>query len=302
MNPERSSRLLFSFYAVSDLHITQKARGKAAGKRYKAWKYLENTECSFLLIAGDITNGCGREEFDNARAELDPLISRFPVLAAYGNHDYIPNSPNAAASPESRRQFSHWMQEKNLKHGCGMEFFNGIQCFEARYRGVQILSMDCAATYPAAAAGDEQLAWLDEKLRHSDHERFRIVVSHFPLTNYVPGRTGRKQMSYVRDSLRQQRLLEKHKNILFFSGHTHFSLASDSPSMLYDESSRVAYFNTASVGNTLPNPGGGKEKGAENTSGSMGLLAEVFESGIQISGIDFLNGSELEACKFKLAL
>ena len=46
----------------------------------------------------------------------------------------------------------------------------------------------------------------------------------------------------------------------------------------------------------------GQPQNPENTSGSMGLLAEVFESGIQISGIDFLNGSELEACKFKLAL
>ena len=301
---ERMSKLennpLFSFFAISDLHITPNIRGKAAGKRYKAWKYLENAGCSFALIAGDVTNSGSSAEFDIAQTELYPLISRFPLMVGYGNHDYLANDQRTVTSPESRKRFSAWIQEQNLHVGCRMEFLDGTECFEAYGCGVQILSLDCAATYPAAAAGERQLAWLDEKLSESDGDRFRIVMSHFPINSHVPGKTGTKQNSYLRDSVKHQKLFEKHKNILYFSGHTHYTLASGSPSMLFDEINRIAYFNTASVGNTQPDSRMIKSGQAENSSGSMGLCLSIFKNSIQIQGIDFLTGTEIDSCCFHL--
>ena len=291
---------LFTFFVVSDLHITPKVRGKAAGKRYKAWKYLENAGCSFALIAGDITNSGSSEEFDIAQTELYPLISRFPLMVGYGNHDYLTNDQWTVTSHESRKRFSGWIQEQNLHVGCRMEFLDGTECFETYCCGVQILSLDCAATYPAAVAGERQLAWLDEKLSESDGDRFRIVMNHFPLNSYVPKRTGTKQNCYLRDSLKQQKVFEKHKNILYFSGHTHYTLASDSPSMLFDETNRIAYFNTASVGNAQPDPRMVKSGQAENSSGSMGLCLSIFKNSIQIQGIDFLTETEIDSCCFQL--
>lgn len=79
------------------------------------------------------------------------------------------------------------------------------------------LCLDCAVCNPSAAAGEEQLNWLDERLTESDGERFRVVMIHFPLNSYTPGLAGRRQKSFVRDSLKQQKILEKHKNILFIS-------------------------------------------------------------------------------------
>ena len=295
------SCLLFSFFAISDLHITKRLRGKAAGKRYQAWRFLENGGYSFGLVAGDVTNGCGKEEFAIAKTEFAPLISSFPLLIGYGNHDYLPNRPGAVASSESRRQFSDWVTAENLRQGCSMEFFGGVQCFEARVCGIQVLSLDCAVHYPAAEAGEAQLQWLDEKLTQSDGERFRIVMSHFPLKDFVPGRTGKKQIDYVRDSVKQQKLFQKHQNILFFSGHTHFTLASDSPSVLFDGSSRVVYCNTASVGNAFSSftAEDGKQR---HISGSMGLQVDVLESGIRICGMDYLSGSPIEECRFELEM
>ena len=292
---------LFSFFAVSDLHITQRLRGKTAGKRYKAWRFLENEEYSFGLVVGDVTNGCGEEEFAIAKTEFTPLIKRFPLLIGYGNHDYFPNHPGDVAAPESRRQFSDWVTAENKQYGCSLGFFGEIQCFEAWVCGIQVLSLDCAVNYPAAEAGEAQLQWLDEKLTQSDDERFRIVMSHFPLKDYVPGKTGKKQIDYVRDSVKQPRILQKHQNILFFSGHTHFSLLSESPSVLFDESNKVAYCNTASVGNTVSvSKTTGGQQG--NISGSMGLQVEVYESGIQVQGIDFLSSSKIEKCCFTLEM
>lgn len=118
-------------------------------------------------------------------------------------------------------------------------------------------------------------------------ERYRVVMIHFPLNSYTPGLAGRRQKSFVRDSLKQQKILEKHKNILFISGHTHYSLDSDSPSVLFDTDNQNAYVNTDSVENVIPNQKEVRNGEAENVSGSMWLYVRVFESTIKIDGIDF---------------
>lgn len=297
-----SENKLYRFFAVSDLHITQKSRGKNANKRHLAWTDIERSDSSFGLIAGDVTNGCGASEFDIAKAELEKLVSKMPVFIGYGNHDYLPNHIGAIASEESRISFSSWADEWVGHHGCKLESFGENRCFSTRFLDTELICLDCAASYPSAMAGEEQLAWLDRKLTETDNDRFRIVMSHFPLTNVVPSKTGRKQLAYVRDSSKQKRILEKHKNILFFSGHTHFTLDSDSPAVLYDEEHRVVYLNTASVGNIVPDVQSVKRGEAENTAGSMGLYVDVYERHIEIVGMDFLSGSLIDKCRFEVQI
>lgn len=292
----------FSFVAISDLHITPKLRGNTAAKRRAAWRWILNNEASFCLIAGDITNGSAEEEFSIAQAGLTSVVKKTPVLVAYGNHDYIPNNQGAAPSPESRKAFSDWIRQNAAKHGVIYQQSDEALYYACKVCGVQILCLDCAINYPSAAAGEEQLKWLDERLSESDGDRFRIVMSHFPLNSYIPGLAGRRKKSFVRDSLKQQKILEKHKNILFISGHTHYSLDSDSPSVLFDSENRIAYMNTASVGNVIPNQKEVRNGEAENASGSMGLYVMVFESTIQIKGIDFCKGNPIPRCNFTLNL
>lgn len=300
MNDTNRIKPICSFFAISDLHITKNPRGKSAGKRRCAWRWIEEQDFDFGIIAGDVTNGGAMEEFALAKSEMRAIMNTVPTFIGYGNHDYIPNAPGAVASPENRTDFSNWMQEKASLHGCKIVYNFGLQCFDVYIHGIQLIFLDCAAVYPAAEAGIEQLNWLDEQLTQSNNDRFRIVVSHFPLNGYVPGRTSRKQMNYVRDSSKQQRILEKHHNILFVSGHTHFTLDSDSPSVLFDDEHKIAYLNTASVGNAIPNAKKVKSGEAENVSGSMGLIVNVFEKHIVISGIDFYKSSPIPLCQFTL--
>jgi len=302
MNGSNEAKPIFSFFAISDLHITKQLRGKTAGKRRHAWQWIEKQNFDFGIIAGDVTNGGAKEEFAIAQSEMELIMNSVPIFIGYGNHDYIPNDPGAVSSPESRADFSKWMQEKVALHGCKVQYNFDLQCYSTSFCGIQILFLDCAAAYPAAQAGTEQLMWLDECLTHSDNDRFRIVVSHFPLNNYVPGRTSRKQMSYVRDSLKQQRILEKHKNVLFISGHTHFALDSDSPSVLFDDENRIVFLNTASVGNVAPRNGNIKNGDTDNSSGSMGLCIEIFENEIVINGIDFQTGTIIPSCQFSFII
>jgi len=302
MNNIKGSNPLCSFVAVSDLHITPRLRTKTAGKRRSAWKWIEQNHPDFCLMAGDITNGCGADEFEIAKSELEPLARKIPFFVGYGNHDYIPNNSGAIASPEARSNFSAWADKAVASHGGTIESFGDNRCFSSRFCNIQIISMDCAASYPSAIAGEEQLEWLDKMLSETDSDRFRIVMSHFPLNNYVPSRTGKKQMSYVRDSSKQQKLFEKHKNILFFSGHTHFSLDLESPAVLFDEENRIAYCNTASVGNVVPNAQAVKRGETENASGSMGLYVEVYEKHIEVIGVDFLNDKTIDRCEFEIEM
>lgn len=300
MPVQNSNSPLFSFFAVSDLHITSSLRRRTIFKRRAAWKWIEEKNFSFGLIAGDVTNGCGEKEFSIAQDELTKIAAAMPLLVTYGNHDYIANDPQAEASPLSREQFTGWFLSEALKHEILIETYGEPMTYACRVCGVQVLFLDCAINYPQTSAGEKQLCWLDEKLSESDEERFRIVVSHFPLNGLMPGKPGTKQNSFVRDSKKQQELLEKHGNILFFTGHTHYSLDSDSPSVLFDSKNKIAYINTASVGNTIPNQDAVRRGEAKNVSGSMGLAVNVFESRILITGIDFVTGEKISRCEFSL--
>lgn len=312
--------LSFSFFAVSDLHIIGKAQRKSALKRQLAWRWLQSRPFAFGLFAGDITNGAQANEFAIARQEMAAVASTTPFLFGYGNHDYIANSPGETASAEGREAFSAWWRGQAAKNGAGIVSPAGAPYWSARVRGVQIICLECAWNYPHSRAGEAQLCWLDEQLTQSDGERFRIVMSHFPLNGHVPGRTGSKQISYVSDSKRQQDILNKHGRLLLFTGHTHNNLKNGVPSVETDAERRIAYLNTASVGNTMPDSVMIKELrrqlwqtdaqaqrqtiqaqiDALNQSGSMGLCMNVFPNEIEVRGIDFLAGEYCAECGFRI--
>ena len=312
----------FSFFAVSDLHIIGKAQGKSALKRQLAWRWLQSQPFAFGLFAGDITNGAQANEFAIARQETAAVAATLPLLFGYGNRDYIANSPGETASAESRNAFSAWWRSQAAKNGADVVSPAGAPYWSARVRGVQIVCLDCARDYPHSRAGEAQLCWLDEQLTQSDGERFRIVMSHFPLNDHVPGRMSRKQLCYVSDSKRQQDILNRHGRLLLFTGHTHNPLENVAPSVETDAERRIAYLNTASIGNTMPNSVMIKELrrqlwqtdvqaqrqiiqaqiDALNQSGSMGLCMDVTPNEIVVRGIDFLTGEYCAQCAFRIDL
>jgi 3',5'-cyclic AMP phosphodiesterase CpdA len=50
-------------------------------------EYLQNSDWDYLIISGDLTTLSLHSEFQLARAALEPLIKKGPVLLTTGNHD-----------------------------------------------------------------------------------------------------------------------------------------------------------------------------------------------------------------------
>lgn len=71
-------------------------------------------------------------------------------------------------------------------------------------------------------------------------------------------------------------------------------------SVIFDEDYKIAYLNTASVGNAIPDSQMVSRGEIRNVSGSMGLCIDVYENRLEVKGIDFRNDSEIDLCKFEL--
>lgn len=272
--------LICTFFAVSDLHILEK---RQARKRAAAWAYLRAGRYDFGLLAGDVTNNGTTEEFETAKRELADLS--VPLAYCLGNHDYL-----GGLSPQP--------------------------CRVCRMEDIQVICLE----FPQERVEAAQIQWLDAALRESDGERLRIVLSHYPLPTWIPGKTGTKQASYLQGSRALQQVLNNHGNILYFAGHTHYTLASAASSVLWDEDRRIGYLNTASVGNTVPDAarlhslkiqmnqlGADRETvrrqyKALNTSGSQGLHVEVHRDFVQVRGVDYTTGTYIVGCDARLEL
>jgi hypothetical protein len=80
-----------------------------------------------------------------------------------------------------------------------------------------------------------QLKWIDEKLTETDGERFRFLVTHLPQNNSVGcsfEMMGRAWLTADHDEF--QEIMNRHKNVIHLSGHTHYDFDSDGLNTKFD--------------------------------------------------------------------
>lgn len=91
-----------------------------------AIKKVIDLDPDLVIITGDITAQALDSEFDLARAELDPILSKLPTIMQAGNHDtYITKNP----PDKMRTVFGKWMPNE----GADLQMFGeiGVLCVES---------------------------------------------------------------------------------------------------------------------------------------------------------------------------
>jgi 3',5'-cyclic AMP phosphodiesterase CpdA len=149
----------------------------------------------FVIFTGDLTHTTddGRErrrrlaEFRDIVAELKVKTVRFMP----GEHDAALDRGQAYA-----------------------EFF-GATHYAFDHKGVHFIVLDNVSD-PAAAIGDEQLAWLATDLQRQPEDARLVVFTHRPLFDLYP------QWDWAtRDGARAIEMLMRHANVTVFYGHIH---------------------------------------------------------------------------------
>ncbi|WAH44504.1 metallophosphoesterase [Alicyclobacillus fastidiosus] len=122
---------------------------------------------------------------------------------------------------------------------------------------------------------ETQLKWLAKQLAQSPHNKPTFVFLHEPIPNTVAGSNG----GYLINGDKLRNILNQYSSVLFFSGHTHYTLKNNPGAVYHDH---FTMFNTSSVRNPITS-------NHKSIGDSEGLYVEVDDHKVTVRGRDFTN-------------
>ncbi|MGW0738074.1 DUF4073 domain-containing protein [Streptomyces sp. NPDC002851] len=173
-----------------------------------------------LVIAGDLVAQGTVQQYEDLYGTLADHPHPDRVLAALGNHEQYNADPFDT-------------QVKRFLEYTGMpEVYS-----QTTAAGLPLLFIGTTApakngtSPPFVTLGASQLSWLDGALKQHADSPYVLVFSHHVLPGTVSGTTGPDAARfYDQDFVDETELLTilgQHKNVVFFSGHTHWDLNRD---------------------------------------------------------------------------
>ena len=230
---------------------------------------IKNNDVDMILYAGDISDLGTRFAFQTYMDAIDEVFGEDkPIIQTImGNHDYWHKSVFTAIN--HRKAFQQIMGQSPWTH----YVVNGYH-----FIGV---SPDCGSMTAGYVIASQ---WLDEELQKAEADSngkpIFVMTHNQPLnTSYGSEDWGDKTLNAV---------LEKHPNVINFSGHVHYSLL-DERSVWQGE---YTVINTQSLSYTE------LEKGKENgtippnaAATPMGYIMEFQEDEILLHRINFADGN-----------
>lgn len=205
------------FLVMTDLHLSSKPwqvrKALSLARGYDA-----------VLIAGDMTNDGTQAQLELFWKCVSEVIPEIPVFAVTGNHDY-------PADPLPRIQYGICdypvLQQMLLDRAEGM----GIPCrqdksgaYAATIGDTEIIGLNAISHWRRFAFPENaQLEGLKQHLFESKAKR-HIVLCHAPLRLHNPYRPENGECYLSRDKVLQQIIDETPSEVIFLSGHTHYSM------------------------------------------------------------------------------
>jgi len=284
------SEVIATAFVTSDIHGGG-AYFHNTDNRNSMWRLVGKAKPDCVLIAGDITNAGRASEYEEGKNSIEEYLPDVPVILSTGNHDYNTYVKDLAPDVAAMHDFFEWQLERNARLGVkNSALYNNY--FEARVNGVQIIVLNPNHTENKFFLEPEQLSWLDERLKESDAERFRVILTHFPQRGFV-GHPEQRDVNMQRDNDEIQKVLDRHKNVLHISGHTHYNFDSDDVNV--NLSGGVCYVDAGCAVWT----GVCCEERREYyiQSRSMGYRVEICKDMIVFRGIDFPSGKYIARCQ-----
>ena len=155
----------FSFIAVNDLHFRD-AGCVGWFERVVAQMKASAPKAEFCLLGGDLADEGKTEQLESVREIFGKM--GMPVHSVVGNHDYLEDNTRAAYESLFPAQINYLFE----------------------HRGWQVLALDTTEGTKAlnTVISPVTLGWLDERLPGLDRVRPTILLTHFPLGQFVIGR------------------------------------------------------------------------------------------------------------------
>jgi len=230
------------FMVLTDLHLSAKPWAVR-----KALMTAATADC--ILLAGDMTNDGTPEQMAEFYRCVTDILPDKPVFAVTGNHDF-PHDPIPQVLEGVCNYYT--LQDALLRNAARLGWnveMDVSGAYAAVHGDTEVIGLNAASHWRRFVFRDgEQLMWLERHLENSTAKR-HILLCHAPLFRHIPMRSSATQPYLSRDK-ELQRIVDKYKNIIFISGHTHYSLNCLSGCIEQDEHGNI-HINAGSIRPTI---------------------------------------------------
>jgi len=201
------------FTVLTDLHLTN-----------KPWRVRRAVQMAAggdgLLLLGDLVNDGSPEQFLRLKRCIEDAAPQLPVLAVSGNHDYPP-APLPQTAVFDFPAFQNWLFSRLERTRWRFER-DGSGAYAAGLGGAAVIGLNIGSHWRKLRFSDGgQLCWLEDRLDQKDGG-WKIVLCHAPVLKGHPQRKPGQQPYFNMDQ-KLQSAIDRHRNVIFLSGHTHLS-------------------------------------------------------------------------------
>ncbi len=278
---------LYELQVMSDIHINESA-GHTYNRQFAAaLAEIQRLSPDSLgvFLNGDIADHGAQAEYDQYMSILRAAGDKCPpVYAAIGNHDFF------SAGTDAERI------ERFLK-GTGND--SETIYFDRWIDGVHFVFLGSEwHQSPNAQFSDEQLSWLEATLAEDKVEGRPIYVFlHEGILDTVAGTFGYQGWHGVARPDELKAILSQHKEVVLFSGHSHWVLESEKSFKPADDK-LPAVLNTASCAYLWDDAANLTNVGI---NGSQGYYIYAYEDRVLFRGRSFSEGKWISSVQFVMA-
>lgn len=283
---------LVSFWVVSDIHLRE-SEHELFNQNFKAMLsdiVASDKKAMGIFAVGDITDGGKAEQYEQLHRLYLSFVDLPPFYAAIGNHDLYNGSYE-----EKRDLFLANVTLPSGKHPTSLHYDFWSEGYHFVFLGSDTSPIDGVKTY----LSDKTLLWLDETLAEKRSlTRPSFLLLHQSLYDTVAGSLCGQGWNGVAEEEGLRRVLAKYPEVIFFNGHSHWTMESERNFYLPSES-LPAIFNTASVAYLWTSE---RVREGEELGGSQGYFVEVYADCVSICGRDFAKGEWIASADYILSL
>ncbi len=271
VKPKNAEALRLSFAAFSDSHLAGDEDSARVKVLYQGLRNLDG-RVDAIVAVGDMTDRGEREQYETFYRCVKKEVTSSKFIAAVGNHDTWTTGSNGENPTYEFLRAYNGYSGKNLTEAYYTE----------EVKGYTFIVLATEADNTSAYLSEKQISWLDSELeKATESGKPAFVLCHWPLDGTCGQMEIDPEHGMGAQSAEVQAVLEKYKNVFYFSGHIHAGLRGELSNKIFGHQSvetinGVHYINLPSF--MFPNTRSLKTGNGGNILPGCGYIAEVYEN------------------------
>ena len=280
VKPKNAEALQLSFAAFSDSHLAGDEDSARVKVLYQGLRNLDG-RVDAIVAVGDMTDRGEREQYETFYRCVKKEVTSSKFIAAVGNHDTWTTGSNGENPTYEFLRAYNGYSGKNLTEAYYTE----------EVKGYTFIVLATEADNTSAYLSEKQISWLDSELeKATEGGKPAFVLCHWPLDGTCGQMEIDPEHGMGAQSAEIQAVLEKYKNVFYFSGHLHAGLRGELSNKIFGHQSvetinGVHYINLPSF--MFPNTRSLTTGNGGNILPGCGYIAEVYENDVVLRASNY---------------